>query len=290
MDFFPGFRRQTIETSGTSINVVTGGSGPPLLLLHGYPQTHIEWRKMAPDLSANHTLVMPDLRGYGDSGTPPAGDNHINYSKRAMALDQVEVMEKLGFQRFAVVSHDRGARVAHRMALDHADRVTKLVMIDICPTHYMYQATDQAMASAYYHWFFMIQQAPYPETLIGRSVDEVLKYLMGTVMPHGVEPEAYAEYRRCFSNPETIRGTCEDYRAAASIDLRHDEADMDKKISCPVLVLWGANGFVGKKYDVVSVWKERAIRVSGKALPGGHWLAEELPEQLLAEVKGFLAS
>jgi haloacetate dehalogenase len=209
MDFFPGFCQQTIETSGTSINVVTGGSGPPLLLLHGYPQTHIEWRKMAPDLSANHTLVMPDLRGYGDSGKPPAGDNHINYSKRAMALDQVEVMEKLGFQRFAVVSHDRGARVAHRMALDHADRVTKLVMIDICPTHYMYQATDQAMASAYYHWFFMIQQAPYPETLIGRSVDEVLKYLMGTVMPHGVEPEAYAEYRRCFSNPVTIRGTCE---------------------------------------------------------------------------------
>ena len=290
MDFFPGFRRQTIETGGTSINVVTGGSGPPLLLLHGYPQTHIEWRKIAPNLSTNYTLVIPDLRGYGDSGKPPAGDNHINYSKRAMALDQVEVMEKLGFQRFALVSHDRGSRVAHRLALDHSDRVTKLVMIDICPTRYMYKTADREMASAYYHWFFLIQPAPFPETLIGRSVDEVLKLLMGAVMPHGIEPEAYAEYHRCFSNPATIHAACEDYRAAASIDLQHDEADIDKKICCPVLILWGANGLIGKKYDVLSVWKDRATRVLGKALPGGHWLVEELPDQTLAEIKSFLAA
>jgi haloacetate dehalogenase len=200
---FPGFRRQTIQTSGTSINVVSGGNGPPLLLLHGYPQTHIEWRKMAPDLSRNYTLVMPDLRGYGDSGKPPAGDKHINYSKRSMALDQVEVMEKLGFRQFALVSHDRGSRVAHRLVLDHPDCVTKLVMMDICPTHYMYKTADREMASAYYHWFFLIQPEPFPETLIGRSVDEVLKHLMGAVMPKGIEPEAYAEYRRCFSDPAT---------------------------------------------------------------------------------------
>src|SRR4051794_12908376 len=191
MDFFPGFRRQTIETSGTSINVVTGGSGPPLLLLHGYPQTHIEWRKMAPDLSANYTLVMPDLRGYGDSGKPPAGDNHINYSKRAMALDQIEVMEKLGFREFALVSHDRGSRVAHRLTLDHSGRVTKLVLMDICPTRYMYKTTDKEMASTYFHFFLFIQPAPFPETLIGRSVDETLTFFMGSVIPDSIEPEAY---------------------------------------------------------------------------------------------------
>ena len=288
MEFFPGFRKQTIQTSGTSINVVSGGNGPPLLLLHGYPQTHIEWRKMAPDLSRHYTLVMPDLRGYGDSGKPPGGDKHINYSKRSMALDQVEMMDKLNFRKFAVVSHDRGSRVAHRLALDHPDRVTKLVMMDICPTHYMYMTADREMASAYYHWFFLIQSAPFPEKLIGRSVDEVLKHLMGAAMPKGVEPEAYAEYRRCFSDPATIHAACEDYRAASSIDLEHDEADMDKKISCPVLVLWGTNGFVGTRYDVLSVWKDRAMRVSGKALPCGHWLAEELPNQALAEIKSFL--
>ena len=288
MDFYPGFRRQTIETGGTTINVVSGGSGPPLLLLHGYPQTHIEWRKIAPDLAKDFTLVMPDLRGYGDSGKPPAGENHVNYSKRAMALDQVGVMEALGFRQFAVVGHDRGARVAHRLTLDHPDRVTRLVMMDICPTHYMYRTTDREFASGYYHWFFLIQPAPFPETLIGRSVDEVLTQFMGSVMPNGIEPAAYAEYRRCFGNPATIHATCEDYRAAASIDLAHDEADMATKIGCPVLVLWGANGLVGRKYDVVSVWRERANNVSGKALPGGHWLAEELPAETLAEIKTFL--
>ena len=267
---------------------MSGGNGPPLLLLHGYPQTHIEWRKIAPELAKHFTLVMPDLRGYGDSGKPPAGDNHVNYAKRAMALDQVEVMEALGFRQFALVGHDRGARVAHRLTLDHPDRVTRLVMMDICPTHYMYRTADREFASGYYHWFFLIQPAPFPETLIGRSVDEVLTQFMGSVMPNGIEPAAYAEYRRCFGNPATIHATCEDYRAAASIDLAHDEADMATKIGCPVLVLWGANGLVGRKYDVVSVWRERANNVSGKALPGGHWLAEELPAETLAEIKTFL--
>jgi haloacetate dehalogenase len=194
-----------------------GGNGPPILLLHRYPQTHIEWRKIAPDLSKDYTLVMPDLRGYGGSGKPPVGDNHINYSKRAMASDQLEVMEKLRFRQFALVSDDRGSRVAHRLTLDHPGRITKLVMMDICPTHYMYKTADREMASAYYHWFFLIQPAPIPETLIGRSVDEVLKILIGSVMPNGIESEAYAEYRCCFSDPATIHASCEDYRAAASI-------------------------------------------------------------------------
>jgi haloacetate dehalogenase len=290
IDFFPGFRRQTIQTSGATINVVIGGGGPPVLLLHGYPQTHVEWRKIAPELAKSYTLVIPDLRGYSDSDKPADGDNHINYSKRAMALDQVEVMEKLGFSRFAMVSHDRGARVGHRLALDHPDRLTKLVMMDICPTHYMYKTADQQFASAYFHWFFLIQAAPFPETLIESNVDAFLKLFMGSVMPKSIEPNAYAEYRRCFSDPATIHATCEDYRAAATIDLVHDEADMNRKITCPTLVLWGANGIVGRKYDVLAVWRDRATQVSGKALPSGHWLAEDVPNETLAEVTRFLTA
>jgi haloacetate dehalogenase len=290
MNFFPGFRRQTIQTSGATVNVLVGGSGPPVLLLHGYPQTHVEWRKMAPVLAKNYTLVLPDLRGYGDSSKPADGDDHVNYSKRAMAQDQVEVMEKLGFRQFAMVSHDRGARVGHRLALDHPDRLTKLVMMDICPTHYMYRTADRQFASAYFHWFFLIQAAPFPETLISSNVDAFLNKFMGSVMPKYIEPDAYAEYRRCFSDPATIHATCEDYRAAATIDLAHDEADMDQKISCPVLVLWGANGIVGRKYDVLAVWRDRATQVSGKALPSGHWLSEEAPDETLAEVNQFLAT
>ena len=217
MTFFPEFRRQTIQTSGTTINVLVGGDGPPVLLLHGYPQTHVQWRKIAPRLAKNYTLVIADLRGYGDSGKPPDGDNHINYSKRAMALDQVEVMEKLGFRQFAIVSHDRGARVGHRLALDHPDKLTKLVIMDICPTLYMYATADRHFANAYFHWFFLTQPTPFPETLIGNNVDAVLKFIMGQAMPEFIEPDAYAEYRRCFRDPATIHASCEDYRAAASM-------------------------------------------------------------------------
>jgi haloacetate dehalogenase len=235
-------------------------------------------------------VVIPDLRGYGDSGKPGDGDNHINYSKRAMALDQVEVMEQLGFKQFAMVSHDRGARVGHRLALDHPERLTKLVMMDIIPTYYMYKTTDRQFASAYFHWFFLILPAPFPETLIGNNVDTVLKLFMSSAMPKYIEPEAYAEYRRCFSDPAAIHASCEDYRASASIDLVHDEADMDKKIACPVLVLWGAKGLVGRKYDVLAIWRERATQVSGKGLASSHWLAEEVPDEILVEVKPFLAA
>jgi haloacetate dehalogenase len=288
-EFFPGFRQQSIPTTGTTINVRIGGSGPPLLLLHGYPQTHIEWRKIAPELARTFTVVMPDLRGYGDSGKPADGENHVNYSKRAMALDQAEVMTALGFDRFAFVGHDRGARVGHRLALDHPDRVTKLALLDICPTLHMYNTTNRLFASFYYHWFFLIQPAPFPETLIGNNVEATLKQFMGAVMPAAIEPEAFAEYLRCFSDPAMIHASCEDYRAAATIDLVHDQADLDKKIACPLLLLWGARGLVGQMYDVPAVWRERAANVSGKALPCGHWVAEEVPNETLAELKTFLA-
>jgi haloacetate dehalogenase len=288
-EFFPGFRQQSIPTTGTTINVRIGGSGPPLLLLHGYPQTHIEWRKIAPELARTFTVVMPDLRGYGDSGKPADGENHVNYSKRAMGLDQAEVMTALGFDRFAFVGHDRGARVGHRLALDHPDRVTKLALLDICPTLHMYNTTNRLFASFYYHWFFLIQPAPFPETLIGNNVEATLKQFMGAVMPAAIEPEAFAEYLRCFSDPAMIHASCEDYRAAATIDLVHDQADLDKKIACPLLLLWGARGLVGQMYDVPAVWRERAANVSGKALPCGHWVAEEVPNETLAELKTFLA-
>lgn len=288
-DFFPGFRQQTIQTTGTTINVRIGGSGPPLLLLHGYPQTHIEWRKIAPELARSFTLVLPDLRGYGDSGKPADGENHINYSKRAMAQDQVEVMSALGFDTFAFVGHDRGARVGHRLALDHGDRITKMALLDICPTLHMYNTTNMQFAAAYHHWFFLIQPAPYPETLIGNSVDLVLKALIGAVVPAAIEPAAFAEYLRCFKDPAAIHATCEDYRAAATIDLVHDRADLDNKIACPLLVLWGANGVIARLYDVLAVWRERATTVSGKGLPCTHWIPEEAPEALLTELKAFLA-
>jgi haloacetate dehalogenase len=287
-DFLPGFERKSIQTSGTTINVRIGGSGPPLVLQHGYPQTHIEWRKIAPALAQNFTVVLPDLRGYGDSGKPADGENHVNYCKRAMALDVAEVMTALGFEKFAFVGHDRGARVGHRLALDHADRVTKMALLDICPTLHMYNTTNKTFASFSYHWFFLIQPAPYPETLIGNNAETVLRQFMAAATA-GIEPEAFAEYLRCFSNPATIHASCEDYRAAAGIDLDHDKADLDKKITCPLFLLWGANSLVGRLYDVLAVWRERATNVSGKPLNCSHWLPEELPNETLAELKTFLA-
>lgn len=280
------FTRQSVQTSGATINLIAGGEGPPLLLLHGYPQTHIEWRKIAPALAKDFTVVMPDLRGYGDSSKPDGGGNHIDYSKRAMARDQVELMTALGFDEFALVGHDRGARVGHRLALDHPERVSRLAVLDICPTLHMYETANRQLATYYFHWFFLIQPEPFPETLIGNSVDAVLEQFMGAV--DGIEPQAFAEYLRCFSDPATIHATCEDYRAAATVDLEHDRADLGEKITCPLLVLWGARGLIGALYDPIAVWRERASDVRGKALPCGHWLPEELPDETLAELRTFL--
>ena len=287
---FEGFEHRQIKTAGATINVLKGGKGPPVLLLHGYPQTHVMWHKIAPRLANDFSLVLPDLRGYGDSSKPPDGEDHFGYSKRATAQDQVEVMEQLGFKHFAVVGHDRGGRVAHRMALDHPERVTRLVILDIAPTHKLYHNVSKAFATAYYHWFFLIQPAPVPETLIGNSAEFYLNSLLGIgrLKPHAITPEAFSEYLRCFRDPAMIHATCEDYRAAASIDLVHDDADMDRKVTCPVLALWGEKGVMHRMYDVVAVWRERAANVSGKALPCGHFLAEEAPEETLTELRSFL--
>ena len=286
------FAQSRIATSGAEINVRTGGAGPPLLLLHGYPQTMAMWHKIAPGLAEDFTVVLADLRGYGDSSKPPGGEHHMNYSKRAMAQDQVEVMAALGHERFFVVGHDRGARVTHRMALDHAERVLKAAVLDIAPTLTMYERTDMAFATAYYHWFFLIQPFDLPERLIGADPDFYLEHKNGawSQVANCFTAEALAEYKRCFNNPETIHATCEDYRAAASIDLDHDRADHARKIACPLLVLWGAGGVVGRSYDVLSVWGERAVNVQGRALACGHYLAEEAPEETLAELRAFLGS
>jgi haloacetate dehalogenase len=276
---FPGFKAAKVETSGATINVVSGGQGPPLLLLHGAPQSLATWHLIAPKLAKDYTVVGADLRGYGDSSKPADGEKHINYSKRAMALDGVEVMHHFGFDKFAVVGHDRGGRVAHRMTLDHADKVTKVAVIDIVPTYKLYHNVTREFATAYYHWFFLIQPAPFPETLLNNSID----FYMG----RGIG-DAHAEYVRCFKNPATVHAMCEDYRASASIDLEHDEADMNRKIECPLLTLWGERGAMGRMYDVLAAWRERAVNVSGKGLPGGHSLQEEKPEETLAELQGFL--
>jgi haloacetate dehalogenase len=289
-DFFPGFKKDKKAVSGAEINFVVGGSGPGLLLLHGYPQTHVMWRKIAPQVSKKFTVVIPDLRGYGDSSKPPDGENHFGYSKRTMAQDQVEVMESLGFKRFAVVGHDRGGRVAHRMVLDHANAVEKLAVLDIVPTYKLYHTVTKEFATAYWHWFFLIQPAPFPETLIGDNVEFYLKSrFFGRISPSGLEDQAFAEYLRCFRDPATIHASCEDYRAAASVDLDHDAADLNQKISCPVLALWAEQGAMQQLFNVLDTWRERASNVNGKSLPGGHFLPEQSPQVLLKELARFLA-
>ena len=288
-DFFPGFKKLTAKTSGATINFVTAGNGPGLLLLHGYPQSHIEWRKIAPQLAQKFTVVAADLRGYGDSSKPPDGENHFGYSKRATAQDQVEVMASLGFQKFSVVGHDRGGRVAHRMALDHPDRVTKVAVLDIVPTYKLFHNVTKEWATSSFHWFFLIQQAPFPETVIGNSAEFWLKSRFLRLPETALSKEAFAEYLRCFRDPAMIHASCEDYRAGASIDLDHDDADRDRKISCPLLALWGEHGDMHRLYNVLDTWRERASNVSGKPVPSGHFIAEEIPDILLAELNKFLS-
>ncbi len=289
MTFFPGFVRRRVQTSGAIINTVHGGSGPPVLLLHGYPQTHVMWHMVAPRLAERFTVVMTDLRGYGDSSKPADGETHANYSKRAMALDQIEVMRTLGFDRFAVVGHDRGGRVAWRLAVEHPDVVTKAAVVDIVPLPY--DRVTKAFATQYYHWFFLIQPAPLPETLIGNSVDAYLRsrFERPTGGTSAITAEAFAEYLRCFRDPATIHATCEDYRAGATIDLDHVQEHDEKKVTCPLLVLWGERGTVGRLEPVMDIWRGMALDVRGTALPGGHFLAEECPDETLAALLPFLA-
>ncbi|GJL83598.1 MAG: fluoroacetate dehalogenase [marine bacterium B5-7] len=283
------FDATTITTSGANIFARAGGSGPPLLLLHGYPETHVMWHRVAPALTENFFVVCADLRGYGDSSKPEAGENFINYSKRAMAADMVEVMQYFGHEQFMVAGHDRGARVTHRLALDHPQRVTRASVMDIAPTLHMFQHTDQSFATGYYHWFFLIQGSGLPEHLIGADPDYFLKMKMGQwSAPDAIfDDEAVAEYLRCFRNPQTIRASCDDYRAAAGIDLEHDEVDRGRRIQCPLLVLWGSRGFVHRTYDVLSVWRDYAEDVQGASLDCGHFLPEEQPDDVVARLKEF---
>jgi haloacetate dehalogenase len=287
---FEGFKRVQVDTGEVTINAVIGGQGQPLLLLHGYPQTHAIWHKVAPRLSQQFTVVAADLRGYGDSGKPEGAPDHSNYGKRVMARDQVELMRRLGFDQFLLAGHDRGARVAHRLALDHPDRVLKLALLDISPTKKMYEGTNREFAQAYYHWFFLIQPRPLPEKLIGGDPQFYLlkKIGSGSAGLAPCTPEALEEYLRCFT-PETIHGSCEDYRASASIDLEHDRADIQagNKVTCPLLVLWGQRGVIERCFAPLEDWAEVATDVHARALPGGHYLAEELPGMVLAEFSAF---
>ena len=277
--FFPGFKTFDVKTSGAVIHGVVGGSGPPILLLHGAPQTHVTWRLVAPELAKTHTVIAPDLRGYGDSSKPADGESHVNYSKRSMAADQVEVMKHFGFDRFPVVGQDRGGRVGHRLALDHADRVTALAVLDIVPTYYHYTHVTIEFVQAYFHWFNYLRPAPGPENDLKAQTEAQLARATSDVQ---------REYLRTSSQADSIHGMCEDYRAGASIDLKHDEADLSKKIGCPLLVLWSERGPIGRLFDLMKIWGDRGSKVTGKGLPGGHYLQEDVPEQVLAEVRALL--
>ncbi|AFY75562.1 MAG: alpha/beta hydrolase [Hydrococcus sp. C42_A2020_068] len=283
------FQQKIIDTTEAQINTFTAGKGFPLLLLHGYPQTHYIWHKIAPRLVEDFTVIIADLRGYGDSSKPQGKPDHSNYSKRAMARDWVEVMSQLGYEEFYLVGHDRGARVAHRLTLDYPEKVKKLAVLDILPTYDLYQTTDKEFASAYYHWFFLIQPYPLPETLIGANPEYFLRHCLQSWSKDfsAFTPDALAEYIRCFNDPATIHATCEDYRAGATIDLIDDEADLAKKITCPLLVLWGEQGIIGRKCDVLEIWKKKAIAVKGNAINCGHFLAEEAPEETYSAIREF---
>jgi haloacetate dehalogenase len=292
MSLFPGFVRTRVRTSGATINLAIAGEGPPVLLLHGYPQTHAMWHKVAPQLAREYTVVCADLRGYGDSSKPKGVPGHANYSKRAMALDMAEVMETLGFPKFHLVGHDRGARVAHRLARDHGRRVQTLTVLDISPTLKMYQSTNMQFAKAYYHWFFLIQKAPLPERMLAGQVPWYILRRLGRG-PSGVknfDKRAIAEYVRVFKDPRTIHATCEDYRAAATIDLVHDRKDLRKKLQMPVLALWGKHGVVEALFNCLSDWREVATNVRGRALACGHFIPEEKPRELLVELRRFLGA
>jgi len=291
----PGFEQQLIEVNGQKINCVAAGDGPPLLLLHGHPQNLIVWRKVAPAfVQAGYQVIASDLRGYGDSSKPEGGDHHVNYSKREMAKDQVDLMRTLGHESFTVIGHDRGGRVAHRMALDHPDAVNRIVVIDIAPTATMYAKTDMEFARRYFWWFFFIQPTPFPETMMSHDTEYFLRrHINGQLADPDaghVEDEVFNDYLRCYKMPETISAVCEDYRASASIDLEHDAADSHTKINAPLLALWGGQGTVGALYDVLETWREKASNVQGKSLPCGHSLMEEQPELFSAEVLAFLQS
>ncbi|PLT33192.1 alpha/beta fold hydrolase [Bacillus sp. V5-8f] len=292
---FTGFEEFDINVNGVNIHGVKGGKGPGLLLLHGFPQTHVIWKLVAEQLSQNYTVVATDLRGYGDSSKPEGLPEHINYSKKVMAKDQLEVMRYLGFEKFYLVGHDRGGRVAHRLTADYPEHVEKLVVLDIAPTLAMYEKANLGFARSYYHWYFLIQPAPFPEMLIESNVDFFLRNSLSGFAPQDSLPpwltdENYSEYFRCFNNPAAIHAMCEDYRASAGIDLILDRDDREKgkKIECELLVLWGEKGVVERYFDPLEEWRKVAVLVQGSRMPCGHFIPEEIPDLLLKELQSFL--
>ncbi len=292
-DLYPGFEARDVVTApGVHIRVRVGGQGEPLLLLHGHPQTHAIWHKVAPALAQRFTLVLADLRGYGDSAKPVGEADHANYSKRVMARDMLNLMRALGHARFGVLAHDRGARVAHRLAVDHAQAVRRLVLLDIAPTLAMYEQTSEAFARAYWHWFFLIQPAPTPERLIEADPAAYVRDVMGRrsagLAPF--DPRALAEYERALALPGAAHGLCEDYRASAGIDLEHDRADRERgvRLEVPLLALWGRDGVVHRCFKPLEQWRRVASDVRGGPLDCGHYIAEEAPDALLAEALPFL--
>jgi haloacetate dehalogenase len=299
MAWFEGFEGGLHAAGDVELFARTGGdpAKPPLLLLHGYPQTHAMWHRVAHRLAADFSLVIPDLRGYGDSTKPePAATpeaDHARHSKRAMAADMAALMRGLGHRRFFVAGHDRGGRVAHRLTLDHADRIERLALIDIVPTLDMYELVDMRAAIGYYHWFFLIQPQPLPERMIGGDPAFYLRWTLGSWGSNGlghIEPEALAEYERCFCRADAINATCEDYRAGASIDLEHDRAsrDANEKIGCDLYLLWGTRGLLGKRFDPLALWRARASgRVEGSAMEAGHFIPEELPDDTARRLRDF---
>src|ERR1700677_466973 len=288
---FEGFDRKILDVGGVQIACAVGGTGPPVLLLHGYPQCRAMWARVAPKLAARYTVVCADLRGYGDSAKPKCAQDRSNYSFRAFAEDQLGAMRLLGFDRFHMVGHDRGGRTGHRMALDHPAAVRSLTVMDIVPTFAMFMNTNRKVAQAYWHWYFLAQPEPFPERLIGADPDYFYEASLlgwGAAKIGDFAADMLAEYRRCWRQPDMIHGSCSDYRAAASVDLEHDDADIDRKVSCPTLVLYGAAGAMAALYDIPAEWRSRCTDVTDAAVPGGHFFVDQFPEETARIVGQFL--
>jgi haloacetate dehalogenase len=292
MALLQGFKRGAIETSGATINYVAAGAGEPILLLHGYPETHVCWHRIAPELAKRYRVICADLRGYGDSSKPEGLPDHSNYSKRAMALDMVELMRTLGHHSFHLVGHDRGGRVAHRLTRDHEANVRTLTVLDVSPTLKMFESTNLAFATAYYHWFMMLQPPPLPEKMLAGQVPFNILGRVGRAESDlsAFDPEAIDAYVRAFADPQAIHASCEDYRAAGTIDLEHDRADRGRKINTPILALWGARAVVGTLFDCLADWREVANNVTGRAIDCGHFLPEEASLETLTEIERFISS
>ena len=287
---FENFRTQSMALDDeVTIHYRIGGEGPPLLLLHGCPQTHLMWHKLVPILAREFTVVASDLRGYGDSSKPQGLPDHANYAFRAMAADQVALMERLGFASFSAAGHDRGARVLHRMALDFPDRLQRLAFLDILPTTVLYEQTDRHFATSYWEWFFFTQGQGFPEKLLGADPESFLRYELGHLADDGtIAPEIWNDYLRVLQDKASMHGMCEDYRAGATIDLAHDATDAGRRLEAPLLLLWGANNPVWKRFDMIGTWQKFAGSVVGRPIQAGHYLAEEAPDRVLAELLPFM--